>query len=73
MPRINRTGLMPKLGEPGPEERTICMPDFDYGAVMQARQVIPSRVQTVESNAGSLGNNGLDFNLNAASKRKKNR
>src|SRR5437762_13824519 len=41
MPRTNRTGLMPKLGEAGPEERTICMPGFDYGAVKQARQVIP--------------------------------
>jgi hypothetical protein len=37
------------------------MQDFDYGAVMQARQVIPSRIQTVESNAESLGNSGLDF------------
>jgi hypothetical protein len=34
---------MPKLGEAGPEERTICMPGFDYGAVKQARQVIPGR------------------------------
>src|SRR5439155_19656904 len=43
MPRTNRTGLMPKLAEAGPEERTICMPGFDYGAVKQARQVIPGR------------------------------
>jgi len=26
------------------------MPDFDYRAVKQARQVIPSRAQTFESN-----------------------
>jgi hypothetical protein len=49
MPRTNRTGLMPKLGEAGPEERTICMPDFDYGAVKQARQVIPGRVGWLDS------------------------
>src|SRR5205814_7062639 len=48
MPRTNRTGLMPKLGEAGPEERTICMPDFDYGAVKQARQAIPSRRASLE-------------------------
>src|SRR5205814_8496035 len=28
MPSTNRTGLMPKLGEAGPEERTSCMPGF---------------------------------------------
>ena len=39
IPRINGTGRMPRLGEPGPEERTICMPDSDYGTVEQAQQV----------------------------------
>ena len=28
---------MPKLGEAGAEERTSCMPDFDYGAVKDAQ------------------------------------
>jgi hypothetical protein len=37
------------------------MPDFDYATGKQARQVIPSRVETVGLNVGSLGNNGLDF------------
>src|SRR6266699_1173312 len=55
MPRTNRTGLMPRLGEAGPEERTICMPGFDYEAVRQARQVIPGRRTSLErgNNRGS--------------------
>ena len=44
MPRTNRTGLMPKLREAGPEERTICMPGFDYGAVTRVRQVFPGQL-----------------------------
>src|SRR6266566_6044226 len=56
LPRTNRTGLIPKLGEAGPEERTICMPDFDYGAVKQARQVIPSRAQTLNRMWTNRGN-----------------
>jgi hypothetical protein len=54
IPRTNRTGLMPKVGEAGPEERTICMPDFDYGAVKQAQQVIPIRAQTFDSNVNAI-------------------
>jgi hypothetical protein len=30
MPRMMRSGLMPKLGDGGPEERTICMRKLDY-------------------------------------------
>jgi DNA-binding PadR family transcriptional regulator len=45
---------MPKVGEAGPEERTICMPDFDYGAVKQAQQVIPIRAQTFDSNVNAI-------------------
>src|SRR6266513_3950865 len=45
IPSTNRTGLMPKLGEAGPEERTICILDFDYGAVTQMRQVFPGPAQ----------------------------
>jgi len=56
MPRTNRTGLMPKLGMPGAEERTICMPDFDYGMITRARQVFPGRAQTFESMWTNLGN-----------------
>jgi hypothetical protein len=41
---------MPKLGEAGPEERTICILDFDYGAVTQVRQVFPGRQLMFESN-----------------------
>src|SRR2546430_17387134 len=44
MPSTKRTGLMPRLREAGPEERTICMPDFDYGAVKEARQVFAGRL-----------------------------
>ena len=50
MPRTNRTGLMPKLGEAGPEERTICILDFDYGAVTHVQQVFPDRQLMFESN-----------------------
>src|SRR5438067_12518305 len=45
IPSTNRTGLMPKLGEAGPEERTICILDFDYGAGTQIRQVITGPAQ----------------------------
>src|SRR5689334_18057861 len=31
IPRTNGTGLMPRLGEAGPEERTTCMSDSEYG------------------------------------------
>jgi hypothetical protein len=60
---------MPKLGEAGPEERTICILDFDYGAVTQVLQVFPGRQLMFESKVEKHP----DFNLNVASKRKKNR
>jgi hypothetical protein len=40
---------MPKLGEAGPEERTICILDLDYGAVTQVQQVFPDRQLMFES------------------------
>src|SRR5205814_10126492 len=49
IPSTNRTGLMPKLGEAGPEERTICILDFGYGAVTQVQQVFPGRPLMLES------------------------
>jgi len=45
------------------------MPDFDYGAVTQMRQVFPGRAQDVFDSNG----NNVRLNLNDASKRKKNR
>jgi hypothetical protein len=49
MPNTNLTGLMPRLGEAGPEERTICMPNFGYGTVQQAQQVFPAGAPAFES------------------------
>src|SRR5205823_14217268 len=69
LPSPYRTGLMPKLGEPGPEERTICILDFGYGAVTQMRQVFPGRAQGCLTPMETTS----DLNLNDASKRKKNR
>jgi len=60
---------MPKLGEAGPEERTICILDFDYGAVTQVQQVFPGRPLMFESKVEKRP----DFNLNVASERKENR
>src|SRR5437588_8868890 len=60
MPRTNRTGLMPKLGEAGPEERTICMANCDYGAVKLARQVIPGGAETFDSKVDQSGKQRVD-------------
>jgi len=60
---------MPKLAEAGPEERTICILDFDYGAVTQVQQVFPGRQLMLNR----IWEQHPDFNLNVASKRKKNR
>jgi len=49
------------------------MPDFDYGTVEQARQVFPGCAPTIESMWTNRRKRLLDFNLNAAFKRKKNR
>jgi hypothetical protein len=70
MPRTKRTGLMPKLGEAGPEERTICMPRFDYGTGEQAQQVFPGRARMFESLWTNRRKRLLDFNLNSGSRRK---
>src|SRR5437763_15669139 len=54
IPSTNRTGLMPKLGEAGPEERTNCILGFDYGAVTQGQQGFPGRPLMFESKGGNI-------------------
>jgi hypothetical protein len=50
IPSTNRTGLMPKLGEAGPEERTICIPGFRLWGGHAGRQVFPGCQLMFESN-----------------------
>src|SRR5256885_14038615 len=50
IPSTNRTGLMPKLGETGPEERTICMPGFRLWGGHAGAASFPGRRVIFESN-----------------------
>ena len=57
---MNGTGLMPRLGEAGPEERTTCMSDSEYRTVEQAQQVFTGYARKFE---GMLAKREIRFSI----------